>query len=164
MVMKEAEGIFQYEMFSDFKNPTELQDMISPVNSLSDVVPNGKKASDLESMKNSGVTRYAFDGKKFSKQVTVKPKEQLKEDYKKGFEKEGSDSEEAEALANQMTQSMEMVMTESNYEMTVTFPKKIKKVSVANAKISKDKKSVTISYPMKDYMESKNLNFEVETE
>jgi hypothetical protein len=63
-----------------------------------------------------------------------------------------------------MTQSMEMIYQESNYTMEVAFPKKIKKISAPNAKISEDKKSVTLTYPMKEYMESKNLNFEVELE
>lgn len=164
MIMKEKEGVFVYDMFADFKNPAELQDMVSPVNTLSELSPNGKKAPSDIAPKNDGLTRYAFDGKKFSKQVTLKSKEQLKEDYKKELEKEGSDEADAEALAKQMTQSMEMMFQESSYDMVVTFPKKVKKVTAANAKISEDKKTVTITYPMKDYMESKNLNFEVELE
>lgn len=164
MVMKEKEGVFVYEMFTDFKNTAELQEMVSPVNTLSELSPNGKKAPTDATPKNDGLTRYTFDGKKFSKSVFVKSKEETKQDLKKGLEKEGVEKEEAEAFSNQMTQSMEMMMNESTYDMVVTFPKKVKKVSVPNAKISDDKKTVTISYPMKEYMESKNLNFEVELE
>lgn len=164
MVMKEKEGVFVYDMFADFKDATELQEMVSPVNTLSELSPNGKKAPADAAPKNEGITRYTFDGKKFSKNVVVKNKEEVKADLKKGMEKEGVDKNEAEAFSNQMTQSMEMMMGESTYDMVVTFPKKVKKVSIPNAKISEDKKTVTISYPMKEYMESKNLNFEVELE
>jgi len=164
MVMKEKEGVFVYDMFADFKNTTELQEMVSPVNTLSGLSPNGKKAPADAAPKNDGITRYTFNGKKFSKSVAVKNKEEVKADLKKGLEKEGVEKSEAEAFSSQMTQSMEMMMGESTYDMVVTFPRKVKKVSVANAKISEDKKTVTITYPMKEYMESKNLNFEVELE
>ncbi|ESU29297.1 hypothetical protein FLJC2902T_06930 [Flavobacterium limnosediminis JC2902] len=164
MVMNEKAGTFLFDMYTDFKNITEFQEMVSPVKALSDVSPVGKNPTQGNEPKNDGVTRYSFDGKKFSKSVTVKSKDEIKEDYKKGLEKEGVGNGEAEVLSNQMTQSMEMIYQESNYIMEVSFPKKIKKISAPNAKISDDKKSVTISYPMKEYMESKNLNFEVELE
>jgi hypothetical protein len=164
MVMKEKEGVFVYEMTADFKNTAELQEMMSPVNTLSELSPKGKNVPADAAPKNDGITRYTFDGKKFSKSVVVKSKEETKEDLKKGLQKEGVEKEEAEAFSNQMSQSMDMMMGESTYDMVVTFPKKVKKVSIANAKISEDKKTVTVSYPMKDYMESKNLNFEVELE
>lgn len=164
MVMKEKEGVFVYDMYADFKNTAELQEMVSPVNALSELSPNGKKAPADATPKNDGITRYTFDGKKFSKSVVVKNKDEVKADLKKGMEKEGLEKSEAEAFSNQMTQSMDMMMMESSYDMVVTFPKKVKKVSIPNAKISEDKKTVTISYPMKEYMESKNLNFEVELE
>lgn len=157
MVMKEKVGIFIYEMSSDFKNATELQQMESPVNTLSELSPNGKKAPSDVAPKNDGITQYSFDGKKFRKNVVVKSKTELKKEESK--EKAATDS-----VANPMAQSMEMMFGESTYEMSVTFPKKIKNVSVANAKISEDKKTVTISYPMKDYMESNKLDFEVDLE
>lgn len=164
MVMNEKDEKYVFDMYADFKNIMEFREMVSPVNAISDVNPMGSKQVPGVAPKIDGVTQYMFDGKKFSKKVAVKSKEEIKGDYAKGLTKEGVSGEEVEALSNQMAQSMEMIYGESDYIMEVSFPKKVKKVSVPNAKISEDKKKVTITYPMKEYMESKNLNFEVELE
>lgn len=164
MVMNEKDGTCFFDMYADFKNITEFQEMISPVNAMSDVNSIGNKQVQGMTPKNDGVTHYRFDGKKFSKKVTVKSKEEIKKDYAKGLEKEGMGKEEADAMSSQMAQSMEMIYQESDYIVEVGFPKKVKKVSIPNAKISEDGKKVLITYPMKEYMESKNLDFEVELE
>ncbi|WP_131494750.1 hypothetical protein [Flavobacterium enshiense] len=164
MVMNDKDGTFVFDLYSDFKNIAEFQEMVSPMNTLSDINPAGNNVASGVMPKNDGVTSYVFDGKKFSKKVSAKSKDEIKSEYVKGLEKEGVNGTEAEALSNQMAQSMEMIYGESDYVMEVSFPKKVKKVSVPNAKISDDKKKVSITYPMKEYMESKNLNFEVELE
>lgn len=164
MVINEKDGVFVFDMYADFKNIAEFQEMISPVSVISDVNPMGKNSVQGAAPKNDGVTYYLFDGEKFSKKVAAISNDGIKSEYVKGLEKEGVSGAEAEDMSNQLVQSMEMIYQESDYIMEVSFPKKVKKVSVPNAKISEDNKKVSIRHPMKEYMESKNLNFEVELE
>lgn len=56
-----------------------------------------------------------------------------------------------------------MFYMQSSFKIVYEFPKPVKKVSVANALYSEDRKTITIEYPLKDYMENPtSLNFEVE--
>ena len=62
-----------------------------------------------------------------------------------------------------MKESLEMFYTQSNYRVVYEFSKPVKTVSIANALYSEDRKTITIEYPLKDYMENPaSLNFEVE--
>ena len=163
MIMDEANKTFVYEMFADFKSPSELQEMVSPINGMSEFNPMGKTLPVDGTPKNDGITRYAFDGKNFSKAVTLKSKEAIAEEMQRGLSKV-LDSSESDELAGQMTEAMDMLFQQSTYDMVVTFPRKVKKVSVANAQLSEDGKTVTITYPMENYMKSIDMNFEVELE
>lgn len=164
MVMNEKDGAFVFDMYADFKNTAELRQMVSPVNAISDINPIGKNAASGTMPKNEGITHYVFDGRKFSKKVSVMEKESIQSEFKKEAKKLGANEEEVEELSNTMSQSMEMIWQESDYIMVVEFPKKVKKVSAPNAKISDNKKTVTLTCSMKEYMEGKGLNFEVELE
>lgn len=168
LVMNEEKGVFLYEMYTDFQSPSELEELFSPINAASSLNPEGSAAiSAKDTPKNDGVTQYTFDGKKFTKFVKVQSKDELNQEIKNRLKEEGATDEEVEdasELSKQMTETFEKLYQESSYETTITFPKKIKKVNVKNAVISKDGKSVTIPYSMEDYMKSTNLNFEVELE
>lgn len=76
------------------------------------------------------------------------------------------DNEEAteeDELAASMKESLDMFYTQSNFRVVYEFPKAVKKVSIDNALYSEDRKTITIEYPLKDYMENPaSLNFEVE--
>ena len=62
-----------------------------------------------------------------------------------------------------MKESMEMIYGQSDFKIVYQFPKAVKSVSIPNALFSDDRKTVTIEYPLKDYMESPDkLNFEIE--
>lgn len=169
LVMNEEKGVFLYEMYTDFQSPSELEELFSPINAASSLNPAGANASlsSKDTPKNDGITQYTFDGKKFTKFVKVQSKDELNQEIKNKLKGEGASEEEIEEaneLSKQMTETFEKLYQESSYETTITFPKKIKKVNAKNAVISKDGKSVTIPYSMEDYMNSTNLNFEVELE
>ncbi len=159
MVMKEAEGIMLYSMFTDFNSVAELQDVMSPVESMKSLSPTGKAGGmgmAPDAIEDNSSTKFYYDGKKFSKSVskvvrekTEEPKEEI--------------SEESKAIADELKKSMELFYGQSNFKVVYQFPKPVKKISIENALFSDDRKSVTIEYPLKDYMENPDkLNFEVE--
>lgn len=166
LVMNEAQKKMEFHLFTDFKNPAELQDLVSPVNSLAGMNPSTAQLGN-DAPKNEGITSYDYNGKKFVKIVTLAPNTDLQKDLEKldrDSEKDGEEDVDVEKLANELSESFKMMYNESSYEMTVSFPKKIKKVSIPNAKISEDGKTVVLVFPMENYMESKDVNFEVELE
>lgn len=60
---------------------------------------------------------------------------------------------------------MEKGFKDSKYVLEYTFPRRIKTVSVKNHKLSKDKKTVFITFPIDEYMKSpEKLSFTIELE
>lgn len=150
MKMNAEQKEFLFAMKSDFKNVNELQDVMKTLQTLQKL----DKKSDEESplgmggsfANNNSAVNYAYSGKKFSRSVTILPKEtNLKEEDSLGMYK--------------------MIFASSNYVLKYNFPKRIKKVSNADALFSEDRKSVTVQYPFTDYMENpKKLELVVEFE
>lgn len=167
LIMNEDKKMMEIHFFAEFKNPHELQDLVSPINGLSQMNSSASQMAN-DAPKNDGITSYSFDGNKFKKIVTLKPSDNLKkeiETIKKAAKVESEIEEEnSDDFTNELSDSFKMIYSESSYEMTVSFPKKIKKVSISNSTISPDGKSVTIVFPMENYMESKEMNFEIELE
>ena len=59
----------------------------------------------------------------------------------------------------------EKALKDSKYVLEYTFPRRIKTVSVKNHKLSKDKKTVFITFPIDDYVKSpEKLSFTIELE
>lgn len=160
MIMNEEKGIMNYSMFTDFVSVQELQDVMNPVQSMKSLAPGGKNKSagaDAAIPEDNSSTKFFFDGKTFKKTVS-------KIDKKKASEVAEEVKSEDE-LANNMKQSMEMFYTESSFKVVYEFPKPVKKVSIDSALYSQDRKTITIEYPLKDYMENPDkLSFEVEFE
>lgn len=163
MVMNEEQGIMNYSMFTDFESVAELQDVMSPVESMKSLTPGGNKAGGMgmapDAIQDNSSMKFSFDGKTFKK--TVSRTEKKTEEPKKDA---GEESEEA-AEAMKLQQSMEMFYQQSNFKVVYQFPKAVKKISAENALFSADRKTITIEYPLKEYMESPDkLNFDVEFE
>lgn len=156
MVMNEEKGIMNYSMFTDFNSIAELQDVMSPVESMKSLAPGGKdkmKAVDSGLPENDSSMKFFYDGKTFKK--IVAKKESKKEEAK--------DTAQDDSEADKIKQSLQMIYGESNFKVVYQFPKAVKSVSIPNALFSEDRKTVTIEYPLKDYMENPDkLNFEVE--
>lgn len=132
-----------FNMFTDFKNVNELQDMFAAMNKLKSLGGEGDPAEDLGAM---GATdlKYTFDGKKFSRKVAIKDQEL--------FQKQIDSLGESAAMFGS-----------SSYTLNYHFPKKIKTVSNPGAVISEDGKSVTIEYSFLDFLkEPESMNIEVE--
>lgn len=157
MIMNQDKGIMNYTMFADFKSIAELQDMTSPLQSLKSLNSNQTIGSQGNLMQDNNLSDYQFDGNVFKKKVhkiladkTGKTKEELK-----------SEEDATEAMKG----SMEMIYQQSDFKVVYQFSKTIKKASLPNALYSDDRKTVTVLFSLKDYMENpENLNIEVELE
>lgn len=164
MVVNEEKGIMNYTMFTEFNSIQELQDVMSPINSMKSLTPAGSSAMGA----NSGIpeddssTKFFYDGKTFSKIVSKKEKK-IEEVSKEEPSKDYDSSEEE--IAKNMKESMNMFYDQSSFKVVYQFPKAVKKVSIANALYSEDRKTITIEYPLKEYMESpQKLNMEIDFE
>ena len=139
MLMDSKTAEFKLGMITDFKNASELKDMMNGLNEIKNM---NKKAgagmpNPFESKAN---VSYSYDGKKFIRKVTVPENLQV------------SDS---------LAMYMEVFET-SNYVLSYKFPKKIKSVSNKSAVIGEDKKSLTLAFSLSDYYtDPKSMNLEV---
>lgn len=157
MLMDEDKGILNYSMFTDFKSIQELQDLMSPLQSMKSLAPGGNNkmmGSNSGIAEENSSTKFFYDGKTFKKTVAkIEPK---KEEIK-------SDAVSEEDLGGKLKESMGMVFEQSSFKVVYQFPKAVKKISIANALYSEDRKTITIDYSLKDYMENPDkLSFEVE--
>jgi hypothetical protein len=164
MVMSESKKIMYYEFLTDFKTPLELQELVSPLNTITDLNKSSNALGENKTPENNGITSYTFNGKQFKKVVKLKTEAELTEEYKKSLENSGISEEDSGEMSKNINDSMEMIYKESSYIMNVTFPSKIKSISIKNAVISEDGKSATLTFLMENFMKSENLNFEVELE
>lgn len=168
ILMNEEAKQMSYSLFSDFKTIEQLKDMTSPITTLksSGVAPANTTTSmaPKEAQENS-VTSYSYDGKLFKRIVSELEKQEIVV-QNEDLEKELSEEEiEAQKLAEGMTKAMEELLGKSSYKVVYTFGKPIKKISIPNAVLSEDKKSVTIDYLFEDYMKKpKTLDVEIEFE
>ena len=168
ILMNEEAKQMSYSLFSDFKTIEQLKDMTSPITTLksSGFVPANTTTSmsPKEAQENS-VTSYSYDGKLFKRIVSELEKQEIVV-QNEDLEKELSEEEiEAQKLAEGMTKAMEELLGKSSYKVVYTFGKPIKKISIPNAVLSEDKKSVTIDYLFEDYMKKpKTLDVEIEFE
>ncbi|OUL63226.1 hypothetical protein [Flavobacterium sp. AJR] len=149
MKMNTEQKQFMLDLKTDFKNVNELQDMMKTMSALQNIEKN--KASDNKmpfngDFSNNSTVSFSYDGKKFNRKVILNPKETNKP-------------------AEDSLGMYKMIFASSNYVIKYRFPKKVKKVSNANALFSEDRKTITIQYPFTDYMENPTkLGLEVEFE
>ncbi|WP_345090277.1 hypothetical protein [Flavobacterium chungnamense] len=157
-IIDEEKGIMNYSMFTDFNSISELQDVMSPVESMKSISPTGQKSGGMgmapDALEDNSSTSFFYDGKTFKKTVAkIEKKKEVTEEAEEGSEDD---------VANKMKESLDMFYDQSNFKVVYQFPKAVKKISIENALYSEDRKTITIEYPLKDYMENPDkLNFEV---
>ena len=148
MVMDPKTSKMNFEMFTDFKNVNELQDMFKAMKSFGDLKGKEKAGADanpFSSFGGDGSTElnYKYDGKTFKRTAKIIDKE----DYKQ--------------LTDSIGQ-MAMMFGSSSYKLNYHFPKAIKSVSNEKAMFSADRKTVTVEYGFMDYITNPEaLNLEV---
>jgi len=148
MVMNPETSEMKFDMFTDFKKVSELQDMFKVMKSFGDLKGNqqtSSKNNPFSSFGGDGSTEldYNYDGKIFKRSAKIIDKEA----YKKVTDSLGQ---------------MGMMFGSSTYKLNYHFPKRIKSVSNEAALFSDDRKSVTVEYGFMDYMTNPEaLNLEV---
>jgi hypothetical protein len=153
MKMNSSSKQFLFSMNSDFKNVAELQDVMATMNAINTIQNSSKNKAGTNSYipssgfgTNNSLLSYSYNGRKFVRKATMN---------KNGIKNAVNDS----------LQAYEAVFASSNYILKYHFPKPVKKISNSTALYSVDRKTITIQYPFKEYMENPDkLNIEVEFE
>ena len=149
MVMDTEEKKMSFDMFTNFKNVGELQDMFAAMNTAGSLDKNGAtKSNPLASMGSSGATKvdYSLKNNVFKRTVTI------------------LDKEKVAAMKDSLGQA-QMMFASSGFKLNYHFPRKIKSVSLENATISEDGKSFTAEVNFMQYLTNPELlNVEVELE
>ncbi|PKA83401.1 hypothetical protein ATE92_1553 [Ulvibacter sp. MAR_2010_11] len=142
-------GVLLFDMFTAFKNVTEANDFFNNFSETSQIVPNMggdmKFNKDESSEEIMGVS-YKFEKGKFKRDAFIidKEKHQQQVDSLKG----------SEAFMGSMM-----------YTLKYTFPRKIKKASIKDAKLSMDGKTIEVERSFIDYFKNPDvLDLEVEIE
>lgn len=149
MVMDSETEKMNINMYIDFKNVAEANDLMNGLNEGGSMMPQMGGTSienkEEDSPEVVGV-KYKFEGKKFKRDAYIIDKK----------------------LHTQQLDSMksaEAFMSSMKYKLKYTFPKKIKKSSVKDATYSLDGKTIEVERSFLDYMKDPNiLDLEVELE
>lgn len=139
---------FLFNINTDFKSVSELQEIIASMSELQKMNKGQAKNNPMGDMGGFGSSaakiNYEYNGKKFSRKALVD---------KEALRKLENDSSAA---------SYKMIYESSKYIIKYHFPKAVKSVSNKTAMFSEDRKTITIEYSFNEYMkEPEKLNFEV---
>jgi hypothetical protein len=109
---------------------------------------------------------YVYDDYADSTMVdTTEVEEYLGEDTEEDQEVSKADLKKMNKEFKKVGKVMEKGFKDSKYVLEYTFPRRIKTVSVKNYKLSKDKKTIFITYPIDDYLKApEKLSFTIELE
>lgn len=148
MLMDSEEEKLTVNMYTDFKNVSEANDIMNGLNEGSAAMPN-MSGTSIESKEDSPETmgvKYQFKGKKFKRDAYIIDKE---------LHKQQVDS----------MKSAEAFMSSMKYKLKYTFPKKIVKSSIEDATYSLDGKTLEVERSFLDYLKDPDiLDLEVELE
>lgn len=148
MVVNEADGKMNFDMFSEFKNVAEVNDAFNAFQEASKMgpSPSGSSPAPMKDNQPSTEVKYRFDGKTFSRTIAITDQEL----FKKGLDS---------------LQGAEMFLSGSTYTFKYHFPKRVKKVNVEGATFSMDGKTMIYEINFIDMMKDpESINIEVELE
>ena len=141
MLMDSKTSEFKIDMITNFKNASELKDMMNNLNEIKNMNKKEYAGADKSPFESKALVNYSYDGKKFIRKVTLPA--------------------DMEAVSDSLAMYME-VFEGSSYVLSYKFPKKIKSVSNKAAVISDDKKSLTLGFTLSEYYtDPKSMNLEV---
>ena len=150
MVMNPKTSEMKFDMFTDFKEVSELQDMFKAMNSFGNMRGKGgvqanDSANPFSSLGTDGSTAldYNYNGKTFKRITKIIDKETYKQ-------------------ATDSLGEMAVMFGSSKYKLNYHFPKPIKSVSNKTAMFSDDRKSFTVEFGFMEYIsDPEALNLEV---
>lgn len=156
MIIDEENGIMKYNMFTDFNSIEELKEVLSPLETMKSISPEANQSGGFamapNTLEENSSTSFFYDGKTFKKIVAKKATEE------KPIEEKSEEDQRIE-------ESLNMFYEQSTFKIVYEFPKPVKTISIESALFSQDKKTITIEYPLKSYMENPDaLNFSIEFE
>ncbi len=129
------------DMFVDFTSVSEANELMKGFEQTAEFIPGMKNDPDAEESDPQpeilGVT-YSFKKSVFKRDAFIK------------------DNERHKAQVDSMQQA-EAFMSGMNYTLKYTFPKRIKKTSTSDAKVSADGKTVTLERSFVDYFKNPDL-------
>lgn len=148
MISDPDEGVMIVDLFTDFKNVSEANDLLRGFEQTENVIP-GNSSEDEGSSEPEpeliGVS-YSYDNGKFIRDAFIKDEKQH--------------SKQIDSL-----KQIESFMSGTLYKIKYTFPKRIKSSSVEDATFSLDGKTIEIQRPFLDYFKNPDvLDVEVELE
>ena len=147
MVINAEEQVMNMDMYTDFKDVSELGDIFNNFKTASAVGKNGNATSQSGMMdplagktedEDATKVSYSFKGNKFIRSTEILDREKLKK--------------ELDSL-----ESMKMFLASSKYKLNYSFPRKIKKISNKNALFGQDGKSFVLEIDFIKYMEDPKL-------
>lgn len=151
MVMDTKKSKLNLDIFTDFDNINDLQNMYRDMNKLAEL---SKKSN-------------AFGGSNPLGDINPEELTSMKYSYKNNVFKRAFkvlDKKMIDSLKGNLGQA-QMILASSTYKLDYHFPRKIKSVSLKNAVIGKDGKSFTVKINFMEFMDNPEiLNLEVELE
>ena len=148
MVMNPETSIMHFDLFTDFKKVSELQDMFKAMKGFGDMSGKTPASQPNDPFSAFGADEntsleYNYNGKTFKRTAKILDKEA----YKKVTDSLGQ---------------MAVMFGSSTYKLNYHFPKRIKSVSNEKAMFTDDRKSFTVEFGFMDYMTNPEaLNLEV---
>tara|TARA_R110002072_G_scaffold14272_2_gene59364 strand:+ start:63349 stop:64092 length:744 start_codon:yes stop_codon:yes gene_type:complete len=135
-----TEKQMEYEIFVDFNSVEEANNLMDGLNATESLKPAtaggaNNTSSEKKPTPQATAVQYSYKNNVFSRDGYIK-------------------DPEAFAKLNDSIQSIESFMEGSMYSIKYTFPKRIKSVSVADAQISGDGKTVTFQKPFIAYLKN----------
>lgn len=165
MNMDEDAMQFEFEVGKEFNTFNDLAFINEEVSEALDMAKkestkNQEGAAQLDGMLKGDPVKYTFDNNVF-KRYDPSVKEDLGQDDEEDQDEEASE----DAMEAQIEQQFEEIFKESYYTITYVFPRKIKKTSIKNAEISKDRKTLTYKIDWNSINKDNTLlDFQIELE
>ncbi|WP_053992095.1 hypothetical protein [Mangrovimonas sp. TPBH4] len=146
MLMDPASKTMEFDLFTNFKDVDELQDMFAAMTKMQSLGDKNAAEGDNKFSALGPETselKYSFNGRKFTRKTKILNKE----------------------LHQQIVDSlgeMAMLYESSTYKLNYHFPRPIKSVSNETAMFSDDRKTVTLEFGFMEYLKNPEaLNLEV---
>lgn len=155
MVMNTGAQEMKFDLYSDFKDVSELGDVFNDFKTASAVGNKGKNEKEGQAGPPIPMGTPEVEGSKVSYSFKKNTFKRVTEIIDEKVLKQSLDSLE----------QMRMFLGSSKYKLNYHFPRKIKKISSEKAMFSQDGKSFTLEVGFMEYMENpKVLDVEVELE
>ncbi|MDC7997544.1 hypothetical protein [Gilvibacter sediminis] len=139
MLIDEEEGVMKFNIFSDFKNVSEANNINDGFNSLNGLMNAGGDAGQQQPKNDESVkVSYTFENNVFKRDAYI------------------VDAEKYQTQIDSI-KSMEMFFSSSSYKLEYTFPRKIKSTNRETATFSNDGKTLYYSVGFMDYMKDPDL-------